>query len=118
MSPRPSIRIPGVDRLASRLRARMSSSGRGLPSMRANVPVPDLTGVRSGTRASPCTGKEPAARGRTPPAMVQAARTLVKSGPELWAELSDPAALGRHLEPFGDVRPVDAEGETLVAWEG
>ena len=50
--------------------------------------------------------------------MVQAKRTLVKSVPELWAELSDPAALARHLEPFGDVRPVDCDGETLVAWEG
>ena len=50
--------------------------------------------------------------------MVQAKRTLVKSVPELWAELSDPVALARHLEPFGDVRPVDCDGESLVAWEG
>jgi hypothetical protein len=50
--------------------------------------------------------------------MVQARRTLVKSVPELWAELSDPVALARHLEPFGDVRPVDCDGESLVAWEG
>ena len=50
--------------------------------------------------------------------MVQAKRTLVKSVPELWAELSDPVALARHLEAFGDVRPVDCDGESLVAWEG
>ncbi len=50
--------------------------------------------------------------------MVRASRTLVKSVPELWAELSDPVALARHLEPFGDVRPVDCDGESLVAWEG
>src|SRR4051794_35431967 len=50
--------------------------------------------------------------------MVQASRTLVKSVPELWAELSDPSALARHLEPFGDVRPVDCDGESTVAWEG
>ncbi len=50
--------------------------------------------------------------------MVHVKRTLVKSVPELWAELSDPVALARHLEPFGDVRPVDCDGESLVAWEG
>ncbi len=50
--------------------------------------------------------------------MVQVKRTLVQSVPELWAELSDPVALARHLEPFGDVRPVDCDGESLVAWEG
>ena len=58
------------------------------------------------------------ARGRSPAPMVHAKRTLVKSVPELWAELSDPMALARHLEPFGDVRPVDCDGESFVAWEG
>ena len=50
--------------------------------------------------------------------MVEAKRTLVKSAPELWAELSDPAALARHLEPFGAVRLVHADAESSVAWEG
>ena len=31
-------------------------------------------------------------------------RTLVKSPPELWAELSDPAALARHLGDLGEIR--------------
>src|SRR5664280_169794 len=31
-------------------------------------------------------------------------RTLVKSPPELWAEISDPASLARHLGEFGEIR--------------
>ena len=50
--------------------------------------------------------------------MLEAKRTLVKSGPELWAEVSDPGALARHLAPFGSVRIVGTEPETRVAWEG
>jgi hypothetical protein len=50
--------------------------------------------------------------------MLEAKRTLVKSGPELWAEVSDPGALARHLTPFGSVRIVRTDPETLVAWEG
>jgi hypothetical protein len=50
--------------------------------------------------------------------MLEVRRTLVKSGPELWAEISDPAAMGRHLEPFGSVRITRAEPERLVEWEG
>jgi hypothetical protein len=49
--------------------------------------------------------------------MPEAKRTLVKSGPELWAEVSDPGALARHLAPFGDIRITRTEPETLVAWE-
>src|SRR5438045_4694937 len=45
-------------------------------------------------------------------------RTLVKSPPELWAELSDPTALARHLEPFGDITITRTEPEHTVAWEG
>jgi hypothetical protein len=45
-------------------------------------------------------------------------RTLVKSGPELWAELTDPGALARHLGPFGSVRITRTTPETLVEWEG
>lgn len=44
-------------------------------------------------------------------------RTLVKSPPELWAELSDPEALGRHLGELDGVRITRAEPETLLEWE-
>jgi hypothetical protein len=47
-----------------------------------------------------------------------AERTLVKSPPELWAEVSDAEALGRHLEAFGEIRITRLEPETTVAWEG
>ena len=47
-----------------------------------------------------------------------AQRTLVKSPPELWAELSDVAALARHLGEFGDIRITRLEPETVVVWEG
>jgi outer membrane biosynthesis protein TonB len=45
-------------------------------------------------------------------------RTLVKSPPELWAELSDPAALARHLGELGDIRIVRTQPETTVEWAG
>jgi len=47
-----------------------------------------------------------------------AQRTLVKSPPELWAELSDAAALAKHLGEFGEIRITRLEPETVVAWEG
>ena len=34
----------------------------------------------------------------------RAQRTLVKSPPELWAEVSDPGALTRHLGDLGEIR--------------
>jgi hypothetical protein len=43
-------------------------------------------------------------------------RTLVKSPPELWAELSDPNALARHLGELGDVRILRTQPETTVEW--
>ena len=43
-------------------------------------------------------------------------RTLVKSPPELWAELSDPAALARHLGELGEIRIVRTEPERVVEW--
>jgi hypothetical protein len=49
---------------------------------------------------------------------VQARRTLVKSAPELWAELSDADSLGRRLEPLGDIRITRVEPQTTVSWEG
>src|SRR5450631_4114616 len=44
-------------------------------------------------------------------------RTLVKSPPELWAELSDPASLARHLGEFGEIRITHIEPEQVVEWE-
>jgi hypothetical protein len=48
----------------------------------------------------------------------EAKRTLVKSPPELWAEVSDVAALARHLGEFGEIRITRTEPETVVEWEG
>ena len=50
--------------------------------------------------------------------MPEARRTLVKSPPELWAEISDPENLARHLAAFGAIRITEVEPETTVAWEG
>ena len=44
-------------------------------------------------------------------------RTLVKSPPELWAELSDPDALARHLGELGEIRITRVEPEEKVEWE-
>jgi hypothetical protein len=48
----------------------------------------------------------------------RAQRTLVKSPPELWAEVSDPGALSGHLDAFGEIRITRLEPESTVAWEG
>ncbi len=47
-----------------------------------------------------------------------ATRRLVKSPPELWAELSSEDSLGRHLAEFGEIRITRVEPESTVAWEG
>jgi hypothetical protein len=44
-------------------------------------------------------------------------RTLVKSPPELWAELSDPVTLARHLGELGEIRIVQTEPDRAVDWE-
>jgi hypothetical protein len=44
-------------------------------------------------------------------------RTLVKSPPELWAELSDPAALARHLGELGEIRITNTKPEERIEWE-
>ena len=44
-------------------------------------------------------------------------RTLVKSPPELWSELSNPDALARHLSELGEIRITAVEPETKVEWE-
>src|SRR5215212_911748 len=49
---------------------------------------------------------------------VEGHRRLVKSPPELWAELSDVEALARHLGDFGEIRITRTDPETTVAWEG
>ncbi len=49
---------------------------------------------------------------------LEAKRTLVKSPPELWAEVSDAGALARHLGEFGEIRITRAEPESVVEWEG
>jgi hypothetical protein len=45
-------------------------------------------------------------------------RTLVKSPPELWAEVSDPEALANHLGEFGEIRVTRVVQEASVTWEG
>ena len=49
---------------------------------------------------------------------MEAKRTLVKSPPELWAELSEVAALAKHLGEFGEIRITRTEPEKVVEWEG
>jgi uncharacterized protein YndB with AHSA1/START domain len=49
---------------------------------------------------------------------VKAGRTLVKSPPELWSELSDPETLARHLGAFGEIRITRTQPESVVHWEG
>ncbi len=44
-------------------------------------------------------------------------RTLVKSPPELWAELSSPETLAQHLSELGEIRITGVEPETKVEWE-
>jgi hypothetical protein len=48
---------------------------------------------------------------------LQASRTLVKSPPELWAELSDVGSLARHLGEFGEIRITQVDPESRVEWE-
>ena len=47
-----------------------------------------------------------------------AKRTLVKSPPELWEELSEVDGLMKHLGAFGEIRITKLEPEHTVAWEG
>lgn len=47
-----------------------------------------------------------------------AKRTLVKSPPELWSELSEVERLARHLGAFGEIKITRLEPESTVAWEG
>lgn len=47
-----------------------------------------------------------------------AQRTLVKSTPELWSELSEVESLAKHLGELGEIRITKVEPESTVAWEG
>ncbi|HEU0020031.1 MAG TPA: hypothetical protein VFQ14_07050 [Thermoleophilaceae bacterium] len=47
-----------------------------------------------------------------------AQRTLVKSPPELWSELSEVESLAKHLGELGEIRITKVEPESTVAWEG
>ena len=47
-----------------------------------------------------------------------AKRTLVKSPPELWEELSEVDRLAKHLGAFGEIKITKLEPEHTVAWEG
>ena len=45
-------------------------------------------------------------------------RTLVKSPPELWTEVSEVERLARHIGELGHIRISRLEPERAVAWEG
>ena len=47
-----------------------------------------------------------------------AKRTLVKSPPELWEELSAIEGLMKHFGAFGEIKITKLEPEHTVAWEG
>jgi hypothetical protein len=47
-----------------------------------------------------------------------AQKTLVKSPPELWTELSEVESLAKHLGELGEIRITRVEPESTVAWEG
>ena len=64
-----------------------------------------------------CSGRVRAARAE-PGRMLQATRTLVKSAPELWAEVADQDALAEHLGTFGTLSITDCEQERLVRERG
>jgi hypothetical protein len=64
-------------------------------------------------KGSPGPGANP-----EPMSEPRAQRTLVKSPPELWAEISDVSTLARHLGAFGEIRITRLENETTVVWEG
>jgi hypothetical protein len=57
-------------------------------------------------------------------AELEAQRTLVKSPPELWTELSEPTALARLLETqfseiqFGEIQITRARPQTSLEWSG
>src|SRR5918911_221991 len=69
-------------------------------------------------RADPRRSGHPEGEGVAHMDQLQAQRRLVKSPPELWAEISDEDVLRHHLAPFGAIRITRREPESTVAWEG
>ena len=88
----------------------------GAPSDAARSSAGDQGAVH-GRRVS-CNGGAPRRAVEALGRMPEAVRTIVKSPPELWAEVSDPTALTRHLGAFGEIRITRLEPEATVAWEG
>jgi hypothetical protein len=76
-------------------------------------PTRDIPCSRSETQGSP-----PQEANTCPMPEPRAQRTLVKSPPEIWAEVSDVSTLARHLGEFGEIRITRLEAETTVVWEG
>ena len=111
---------------AGDLSAAMAGGARWAPDSEASMATvlpahgPAPTGHGVAALVTRATGEEPArgAANRVPMAETRAQRTLVKSPPELWAEVSDLEALARHLGEFGEIRITRLEPETAVAWEG
>jgi hypothetical protein len=68
---------------------------------------PDPVGGLAGRRANPVAMQD-----------LTAKRTLVKSQPELWEELSELERLAKHLGAFGEIKITKLEPEHTVAWEG
>jgi hypothetical protein len=66
----------------------------------------------------PTQGSPPLEANTSPMPDPRAQRTLVKSPPEIWAEVSDVSTLARHLGEFGEIRITQLEAETTVVWEG
>jgi hypothetical protein len=88
------------------------------------LPAPRRLSVQSASLGSAhfvriATLKESAESARKGGAMIssEVQRTLVKSPPELWAELSEPAALARHLGELGEIRITHIVPEKTVEWE-
>ena len=108
-------------------RVRQPAAG---PARGAARPLHPGRGVRRDARRVRRVPARHLIRGRSPageesrpggrigaPMPLQAQRTLVKSQPELWAEVSDAAALAKHLGELGEIRITRAEPERTVAWE-
>ena len=102
---------PGVPDPVVRQSEHRTSHGRGRE--RGSVAVrararPDLVPGEQGTPV----------RGRRTRGDGSHAHARQESPPELWAEVSDVAALTRHLGEFGEIRITRTEPESVVEWEG
>jgi hypothetical protein len=94
--------------------------GAPLGALKRPFVVEHVGGRRVAAAVTAVPGKDCTGLGRSHRAMDEprAQRTLVKSPPELWAEVSDVSALAGHLGAFGEIRISRLEPETTVAWEG